>query len=259
MMAFVRLALRLSMACLAVGLAVSAFRLARLPLSLPTLGAVFFIFCGARLQNDWRDRHHDLKKGKTLAYSRPKLFLLSLFACWSACCLLIGLAARQDEALALLLSAMALAGLLYSEMRRVPWAPISLSAITSASPAFLPSTLKTDAAEMWPLFAAAALLMFGREILKDLEDEKIDQGYKWTIPVAYGERTARRFAIASVVIACVSATTISPLAIIGSLAAGVALVMFWRDGAPRVIMNWLDTGAALVIAAVAAFPPSRSL
>jgi 4-hydroxybenzoate polyprenyltransferase len=83
---------------------------------------------------------------------------------------------------------MALAGLLYSEVRKIPWTPISLSALTSGSPAFLPSTLRADAAEMWPLFAAASLLMFGREILKDLEDETIDQGYKWTIPVAYGER-----------------------------------------------------------------------
>jgi 4-hydroxybenzoate polyprenyltransferase len=255
----VRLVLRTSMACLAVGLAASAFRVAELQISLPMLASVFFIFCVARLQNDWRDRHQDMKRGKILASSHKKIFLLCLSSCWAACCLLIVIAAFRNAASGLLLSAMALAVLLYSETRKIPWLPISLFAITSASPAFLPSTLESNAERMLPLFAAAALFIFGREILTDLRDKEFDKNYKWTIPVAYGERAAKRLAIMSIVGAFIAVVTISSLVIVGVLVAGAGLILFYRNTSPATTTNWLDGGAALVIAALVAFPPLPNL
>ncbi len=255
----VRLALRMTMACLAVGLAVSAFRLARLQLSVLALASVFCIFCAARLQNDWRDRYQDVKRGKSFAFAHAKLFLLCLLSCWAVCCLLVGAVALQNGPLALLLAAMGLAGLLYSETRKLPWVPILISAITSASPAFLPSTLEPDMDRMLPLFAAAALYIFGREILKDLEDVRFDEDYKWTIPLAYGDRIARRLAVVSVAGACISVATISSLAVAGILAAAIGLVLFCRNISLGTTMNWLDAGAALVILALVAFPPLPNL
>ena len=254
-----RLVLRTSMACLAVGLAASAFRLAKLPIPLSILAPVFFIFCAARLQNDWRDRYQDRKRGKTFASSHQRLFLLCLLSCWAVCCSLIVIVALHNVLSGLLLAAMALAGLLYSETREIPWLPISISAIASASPAFLPSTLEPNAERMLPLFAAAALLIFGREILKDLEDKRFDGDYKWTIPLAYGDQAAKRLAIASIAGACVAVATISPLAIGGVLVAGIGLTLFYRDTSPAATMNWLDMGAALVIATLVTFPSLPSL
>ncbi len=247
--------LRASMGCLAVGLAASAFRLAKLPLSFVTLAAVFCLFCTVRLQNDWRDRFHDIKKGKIFATARPKLFLLLLLLFWAVCAALIGLIALQNATLALLLTVIALAALLYSETRKLPWVPICLSAIMSAIPAFLPSAFRTDVDRLLPLFVAAALLIFGREILKDLEDKSIDPGYKWTIPVAYGDYAAKWLGIASIAGACAAAATISPFVSAGILVACVGLVQFFRNAYPAKIMNWLDAGAALVIAALVTFPP----
>jgi 4-hydroxybenzoate polyprenyltransferase len=251
----VKLILRTSMACLAVGLTASACRLAELPVSLPMLASVFFLSCAARLQNDWRDRHQDIKRGKVFASSHQRLFLLCLLSCWAVCCLLIAVTAYHNGISALLLTTAALAGLLYSETRKVPWLPISLAAITSAGPTFLPSTLEPNAARMLPLFAAAALLIFGREILMDLRDKEYDGDYKWTIPLAYGDRAAKWLAIVSIAGACIAIVTISPLAIGGVLVAGKGLMLFYRNASPVTTMNWLDMGAALVIAALVTFPP----
>jgi hypothetical protein len=248
-------ALRLSMACLAVGLAVTAFRLTRLPLSLSPLAAVFCITCATMLQNDWRDRYHDIKKGKTFASAHPRIFLLLLLSVWSACCLLVGAIALQNAGPALLLAAMAVAGLIYSETRKIPWAPIILTAITSASPAFLPATLAADASRTLPLFAAAALLVFGREILKDLADEKFDAGHKWTIPLAYGDRTAKWLAMLSVVGGCLIAAIISPLVVAGIFLAAIGVVLFWRNISPATAKSWLDTGVAVALAVLVTFPP----
>jgi len=249
-----RHALRLSMACLAVGLTVAAFRLAKLAPPLAILAAVFCIFCAARLQNDWRDRFHDIKKGKTLASAHPRLFLLGVVASWGVCCMLVAAIAVQSAASALALAAIILAGVAYSETRGVPWLPICLSAGASAAPAFLPSA-QGGIAPMLPLFGAAALLVFGREILKDMEDEEFDGGYKWTIPLAYGNQAARRLAISSIAGGCVVVATISPLAVAGVVLAAGGILLVWRNASPAVAMKWLDTGAALVIAALAAFPP----
>ncbi|MBN9511047.1 MAG: UbiA family prenyltransferase [Alphaproteobacteria bacterium] len=250
-----KLALRGSMAYLAVGLAVSAFRITKVPLSFSALAAVFCVFCVARLQNDWRDRHHDIGKGKLLATERPVLFLTGLLAAWMVCGALIAATATHHLQTALLLCAMALAALLYSETRRLQWVPISLSALTSASPVFLPATVEPGAQWMLPLFAAAALLIFGREILKDLEDRRIDGGYKWTIPLAYGDRTAKWLVIASVAGAAVAAAAISPFGIAGVCVVGIGLLLFSRDTSPAMAMHWLDAGAALVIGALVMFPP----
>jgi 4-hydroxybenzoate polyprenyltransferase len=248
-------ALRVSMACLAVGLAVTAYRLERLPLSLSTLAAVFCITCATMLQNDWRDRYHDIKKGKSFASDHPRIFLLFLLSVWCACCLSVGVIALQNGTLALLLAAMALAGLVYSETRKIPWTPVFLTAVTSASPALLPATVAADAAPALRLFAAAALLIFGREILKDLADKPFDDGHKWTIPLAYGNRTAKWLAIVSVIGGCLVAALISPLAIAGILPAGMGAVLSRRNLSLATAKRWLDVGTALALLVLAGFPP----
>jgi 4-hydroxybenzoate polyprenyltransferase len=249
-----RLVLRARMAWLGVGLAACAFRVASLPLPLSALVPVFCIFTATRLQNDWRDRNHDLKKGKRFASGHPGLFLGLVFSSWALCGLLIVIAALQNRMLALLLLLMVLEGLIYSETRRVPWLPISISVLLSASPAFFPATLTSDVNRMLPLFAVAALFIFGREMLKDLEDSAIDAGYKWTIPVAYGERTAKWLAIGSIVAACAVAATISPWTLGGSIVAVMGLFLFSRDSPLSTTMNWLDIGAALVVVTLVMFP-----
>jgi 4-hydroxybenzoate polyprenyltransferase len=251
----VKLALRGSMAYLGVGLVVCAFRIANVPLSFSVLAAVFCVFCVARLQNDWRDRYHDVGKGKLFASERPRMFLFVLVAAWAICCALIAITAVGHWPAALLLCGMALAALLYSETRRLRWVPISLSALTSASPVLLPATVVRGTDPMLSLFAAVALLIFGREILKDLEDRRIDAGYKWTIPLAYGDRTAKWLAIASVAGAAALAAAVSPLGIAGVCIAAVGLVLVSRDTAPADAMKWLDAGAAFVIGALVIFPP----
>jgi 4-hydroxybenzoate polyprenyltransferase len=244
-------ALRLAMGCLAaIALAMSAFRLTEHKPSLLVLAALFCIVGATRLQNDWRDRYHDIGKGKALACSRPRLFAGCVLGLWALCCVLIGVVALQSGMTALLLGAMGLIGLVYSEARRIPWAPILLCSITAASPAFLPATLDQGLNRTLPLFVAAALLIFGREILKDFEDKKIDENYKWTIPLAYGERTAKWLVGMSVSGACIVVATITPWAIAGTVIMAAGLVLLRRDVSPQRAANWVDVGAAFAVAAL---------
>jgi hypothetical protein len=92
-----------------------------------------------------------------------------------------------------------------------------------------------------------------------LRDKNFDKNYKWTIPVAYGDRAAKGLAITSIVGAFIAVVTISSLVIGGVLVAGVGLILFYRDTSLATTTNWLDTGAALVIVALVAFPPLPNL
>lgn len=241
---------RVFMACLAVALAATAFRIAGVALPPVVVPAVFAIACVARLQNDWRDRRHDRRKGRHAAWARPGAFLACLLGVWAVCCALIAVAAVQNLWLGALLAAMALAALLYSEIRRIPWAPLATAAVTSAAPAVLPVALHAGDSRPFVLAAAAGLLIAAREILKDIEDCRIDPGYKWTVPVALGETAGRRLACAGVMAGGALAVVVAPLAALAAPAFLVGGRRLLMGAAPPPVMACLDAGAVVALAAL---------
>lgn len=155
---------------------------------------VFFILCSCMLQNDWRDRKHDLKKGKSFANDEPKKFFLFLCTFWLvSLSLSLLLSVYQFQYFPLLLFLIILT-FLYSELRKFPYMSalsLSLTACTSILfPSFFTGNLSVESAM---LFVGTFILIFARETIKDIQDIRIDKNYKATLPVRIGERKSKLF------------------------------------------------------------------
>lgn len=180
-------------------LVVVSFRIAGLDLAeaiLPAI-AMFVIACATMVENDLRDREHDRQKGKVHAAEHPRQYLIFAASLWLISLLLSVVLWRLHgaEAAMLTLSAIAI-GVAYSELLLVPGLPNLLVAVCSALGTLFPLAISPDAnsVHIWLLFVCVAGSIYGREVLKDFEDQEIDAGHKWTWPVAKGERSARRIA-----------------------------------------------------------------
>lgn len=198
-------AMRWKMNLFVVVLVVVSYRVAGLNLFDAILPAItMFVGFGATMvQNDLRDRHHDRKKGKTHAADHPFGYRVFATILWLIT-LVLSLVLWQTQGIGLMyitLVAMAI-GLAYSELLLVPGLPNLLVAVCSALAVSYPLVIEasTHTAQIWLLFVAVFGAVYGREILKDFEDDTIDAGHKWTWPVAKGEKCARRVAVIAYVI-----------------------------------------------------------
>jgi len=174
---------------------------------LPILPIIFTVFLAGTcmVQNDWRDRKHDVRKGKFFASNNERPFLIYLLILWLVTAgLAIGLWQKQAE-LGYFALAYIFCGLIYSETRKMPFLPAFLVAIVSASPVLFPAVSFRSQAPVL-LFLSTSLLIFGREILKDLDDMRCDKGYKWTLPVSLGQKKSKL--IAGLFILSASATSL---------------------------------------------------
>lgn len=234
--------------CLLAGLqAIASFRLTGTPPSWLAVVTVFFIASATMLQNDWRDRRHDFWKGKTLATNNPQTFLTVLAAFWGISAGLISIAAAGSGSLGIALAAMAIIGLTYSETRRIPMVPVLLVSLTSASPSLLPATTSANVGTVWPFFASLFLILFGREVTKDLDDARLDAGYKWTIPVVWGSQPARIVAAVTVLAGLAALLMVSLLTLPGSLIAIFGIVLLILGANPKISRACLDVGMTLTI------------
>lgn len=245
--------LRLSVCVLASFLAITGFTLAGTGISWVAVMAVFFIASATMLQNDWRDRFHDIRKGKVLAYQHAGKFLALLSAFWLICGGLIALAAVHDTSVGVALAILAVAGIVYSETRMIPFVPIVLVSLASASPAALPLAAGASSEKLWLLFLSATLVVFAREITKDLDDKQIDGGYKWTIPLVFGEQRSRILAAIVVVAGLAAAAKVSLAILPAASLAVIAVVALVRGAEPSTSRKYLDAGMALVILTLITF------
>ena len=239
--------LRLQVGCLASLLTVAGLRVAGITSTmwiLPT--TVFAITCATMVQNDWRDRFHDVEKGKDLAFRYAKGFLaLTIFA-WATAIALTAVMWLMDGRLAVLAVLVIIVGMTYSEARQIAGASTLLVAVTSASPALFPVFIEKGSLGTWLLFLSAALVILGREVTKDIDDMNIDAGYKKTIPLLVGESRARVSAATAGVLALIVAAGISPAILLGLplvLGAGNELL---RGGKPKTARLYLDAALVLV-------------
>jgi hypothetical protein len=182
-----------------------------------TLLGIFFIIAATMLQNDWRDRVHDIGKGKTLAHNKPSLFLSWLLFFWIASCVLITIIFLRHPAAAAMLLVMAFIGSIYSETRQIPLLPVTLVSLTVASPLLLSLAFGAKFTAIANIFIATILIMFGRETLHDIADTKVDIGYKKTVPIVMGHGFARMAATTALIVGCIFGAIASPVTIIGSV------------------------------------------
>ena len=182
-------ALRLPIVVMAGLLAITAFRVSAWSTDAYLVALFIVIVASATMaHNDWRDKEHDARKGKTFALNHSKSFRAMVILLWFASLIgAIGLWILNPW-YGILSGLVIVSGLVYPETRRTPLLPALLVALTSASPA-LYANPRND--KVLAIFLVSALLIFGREILKDLDDCSHDVGYKWTLPLAFGRRAAK--------------------------------------------------------------------
>ncbi len=183
-------ALRLPVCIMGVVFSILGFKLAGIEQFWAVPVAIFFIGISTMLQNDWRDRFHDIRKGKFFAFQHERMFYRVLSVSWMITGTLVLHVFAEGVMMGIVLMTASFCGFLYSELRLVPLAPIVLVSLMSGIPILLPVAAGMGNMRIWTLFFATLLIVFGRELTKDIEDMGIDRGYKWTIPLALGGEIA---------------------------------------------------------------------
>lgn len=155
---------------------------------------LFFITGLVMLQNDYFDRDHDKKKGKDFAYQYKNLLLTFLFFGW-ATVVFVSLLFPVSQTVCLMLIIGIGIGITYSLLRKILLLPVFVVATLSASPLVIARADKSSI-QLMLLFFCVFLSIFGRELLKDIEDKEIDIGYKKTLLTAgiFSEKGANIFA-----------------------------------------------------------------
>lgn len=240
-------ALRLPICILAGLLAIIGFRLSNFPISWMAVIAVVFISCSIMLQNDWRDRYHDILKGKILASSRPRAFLSFLLIFWIISLILIIIVAMDNIYISGGLVVMVFIGLVYSELRRVPMASNISVAIMFSVPVLSAALGNIDNQRMWLFFLSAALMLFGREVSKDIDDATIDNDYKWTIPLAIGKKKAKSITALTTLSGYIIVSAIFPLILCGAPFLIISTVSLFSQNNLRVSRVYMDIGIAIAM------------
>lgn len=155
---------------------------------LPAL-TVLTIACSTMTWNDYRDREQDLLKGKDFVYKNSGSFLVFAILLWCLSIIITVVLMLIKIQFGLLALGMIIMGFMYSErwIRKICYLPNATVALTSASPLMFPATIgKYNYPELWIIFIIVILVIYAREICKDLDDIKTDILYKWTLPQSIG-------------------------------------------------------------------------
>lgn len=152
------------------------------------------MICAATMaQNNLRDRHHDIHKGRWLAWNKPVEFRRFVIGVWALSAVIMALLlwlGRLTYAQSCVCLIGALVGLTYSETRRIPLLPMLLVQTSVALPIFFGVIGLPGSPLVWYLLIMVWLVIGYREILCDLHDREFDVGWKQTLPVIAGERAA---------------------------------------------------------------------
>jgi len=207
---------------------------------LPTI-VVIVIACATMVQNDWRDRINDRKKGKMLALDKPNHFFLWTASLWFIAITLVVSGCINNPQFGVLPILAILVGLAYSEARHIPLLSLLLTALTSAGPALFPTFLGFNSPLLIWLFIVAVVLILSREIVKDIDDVMIDRGYKKTFPTLVGVFKARIIASLLIVVSGLIGWTIFHLWVELPFCL-VAILYLVTYGNAETTKRWLDLG-----------------
>ncbi len=245
--------LSLKMASFAVLLAIVSLQLAGIAPLWQSLAALFCITVSTMLQNDWRDRAHDVRKGEVLVMEHESAFLGLVVGAWLLSAVLIVATWLVAPRLGVFLACIATVGLVYSEIRRIPFLPICLVAFTAASPALFPAVQGVITLRGWLLYVATVFIIFAREITRDIEDAAIDPGYKWTLPVILGEQAATSLTLAAMLAGVGASVFISAWCVFGAVVAWFGAVPVMRGETQRA-RKYIDVGMGLVLVTLLVVP-----
>lgn len=166
----------------------------RLPWIFALTVALCFAVISASIQvfNDYQDRNHDIKKGKTFAYYNASL----LFDFWlliSSLAVIPMIAISEISAnVAILCAATWGLGILYSFLQKFFIVQNTIVALCASLPVLCGNAFygRLDIDYKSSLvFLFLLAIVFVREVVKDIQDRKVDKGYKNTLPVLTADCT----------------------------------------------------------------------
>lgn len=253
-------ALRLPVCIMGGTLVLVGYRLAHLPFSGHVwLQAIFSFLCMSVTMawNDWRDRNHDAKKGKTFALESGRryfVFVMAVLVIAITFGVIISLGGLKETVL--VLAGLAV-GLIYSEVRKWWIAPNLWVAVGSALPILFAPVYRN----VFLLFLATACSIYAREILKDFEDIEVDEGYKGTLIQRAGKLSAMKVAAGTFFLSAIPLLAISGAGqvtqMVAALNCSAATVFLLNLGTPsvfgyanRAAKNFLDIRVALYMIAI---------
>lgn len=151
--------------------------------------------------NNWRDRFHNRHLGRTLATNQPKTYFCFTISMLLVSGLLTFLLFRQEPKFILIASVMITLGLIYSETRKIVFVQNLIVSICSACPVLFPVTTGDCTTSLWTLFLGVMLMIYGREVIKDIFHCEYDLNWKNTFPVILGNTKSKLIAGALLLIA----------------------------------------------------------
>ena len=211
---------------------------------------VLAIACATMVHNDWRDRFHDIRKGKTLAFSKPEKYILFDVMMWIIAFSITAAVSFQSPRQSLLLWAAIASGLAYSETRKIPMVPIFMVSFTSASATLFPNFGGHNSHKLWLFFFAILVVIFGREIIKDLEDVSVDKGYKWTLPQIIGNHWCEIIAGISLAVSFILMILLCSYVIIWLPFPMLSAFLLVFEHKHKLSKKFADVGMALAIATI---------
>lgn len=218
------------------------------------ISSAFFISCASMVQNDWRDRHHDLKKGKCLVLENEwKYFGLVVLMWVVAFSMAIAMAILMPKAVSVIPWAMIFLGLVYSETRKIFLLPMTLIALTAASSALFPVFQNYHHPIIWMFSVAMFVASLTHEIIKDLEDWTVDIGYKNTLPRKIGTRSSEMVAGILMILAFGLMALITSVTLAGLPFCAIAYYCLFKKRTYLAAKRFFDGGiitATLVLLAI---------
>jgi len=159
-------------------------RLGQVPLQTVWLKSIFVLatLSATMAWNDWRDRQHDVRKGKTFASENERGFKVFVIVLGVLVASLAVAVLVNDPGCWIAVLGLVTIGCTYNEFRLVPFVPNAIVALGSALPVLFVSATRESVMIFW----ATAAVIFAREIIKDYEDVDADRGHKWSLPLMIG-------------------------------------------------------------------------
>jgi 4-hydroxybenzoate polyprenyltransferase len=139
--------------------------------------------------NDIMDREHDKLKGKDFCSKHPRFAFYIFILCCVKITVLLKIIAGADVLVSFFIALVWLTGLLYSFrfVRMLCLKQTVMVALCSASPILCGAIHARRApASVYLVFFSFVILVFARELVKDILDSAIDEGYKKTLPTQMG-------------------------------------------------------------------------
>jgi len=241
-------ALPLKTAGMAGLLAVVSFRISEWN-NIALLVAIFGVVAvfASLTEDDWLDRFQDAVRedSSALAKSANRSYFFSKIWFFNTACFAIILGQIAGAYFAALSLLIMLGVIIYQEIRQIPLLPITIVAATSAAGTLYPVFI-SPAKESFLLFAATALLIASREIIKDIDDCEVDKGNKWTVPLAIGIKRSKIITGFFICLGLIATVEISLITLISSPVLVFLVFCLFTGKSRKLMKNSIDVGVMVV-------------